>query len=157
MKNLSTKNENMGKDFFSKDTIISKFTEAHDTIHKGFTLITGENNENKRGFINNMLVGSCGKNPTIFVDTRGLMDDDSLDLISSHRLVVGEVCSHNRGYYATYRPHRGNNRCNNRSRQDDMHRPHAEGHHSMNNGYNDFRSSGDIVWYTHLRSCQQSR
>ena len=53
----------MGKDFFSKDTMISKFPEAHDTIHKSFTLITGENNENKRGFINNMLVGSCGKNP----------------------------------------------------------------------------------------------
>lgn len=91
MKNISTKNGNMGKNFFSKDTMISKFPEAHDTIHKGFTLVTGANNENKRGFINNMLVGSCGKNPTIFLDTRRFIDDNSLDLISSHRLVVGEV------------------------------------------------------------------
>lgn len=88
---VSIKNENKGTEFFTKETLFRKFHESHDFIHKGFTLITGENNENKRGFINNMLVGSCGKNPTIFLDTRRFIDDNSLDLISSHRLVVGEV------------------------------------------------------------------
>ena len=88
---VSIKNENKGTDFFTKETLFRKFHESHDFIHKGFTLITGENNENKRGFINNMLVGSCGKNPTIFLDTRRFIDDNSLDLISSHRFVVGEV------------------------------------------------------------------
>lgn len=91
MKYFLTKNGKMGKDFFSKDTMISKFPEAHDTVHRGFTLVTGTNNYLKRDCIKNMLVDSCSKNPTIFLDTRKIMDDNSLELISSHRLVVGEV------------------------------------------------------------------
>ncbi len=39
MKYFSTKNGKMGKDFFSKETMISKFPEAHDTVHRGFTLV----------------------------------------------------------------------------------------------------------------------
>lgn len=91
MKNISTKNGNMGKDFFSKDTMISKFPEAHDTIHKGFTLVTGANNEHKRDSIKNMLVDSCSKNTAIFIDTRVMLDNNDICLLSSHPLIDGKV------------------------------------------------------------------
>jgi len=80
-----------GKEFFKKEEIIKRFHKSVFNANDNFTLVTGANNANKRDAIKNMLINSCSKNPTIFVDTRGLMDDDSLDLISSHRLVVGEV------------------------------------------------------------------
>ncbi len=91
MKNISTKNGNMGKDFFSKDTMISEFTEAHDTIHKGFALVTGANNEHKRDFVKNMLVDSCSKNTAIFIDTRVVLDNNDICLLSSHPIVDGKV------------------------------------------------------------------
>ncbi len=91
MKNISTKNRNMGKDFFCKDMMISKFSEPRDTVHKGFTLVTGTNNDIKLDFVKNMLVDSCSKKSTIFLDTKGMLDSNTKDLISSHPLVDGKI------------------------------------------------------------------
>ncbi len=91
MKKISTKNENMGKDFFSKETMISKFPEAHDTVHRGFTLVTGTNNYLKRDCIKSMLVDSCSKNTVVFIDTRVMLDNNDICLLSSHPIVDGKV------------------------------------------------------------------
>ena len=81
----------MGKNFFSKDKMISKFSEPRDTVHKGFTLVTGTNNDIKLDFVKNMLVDSCSKKSTIFIDTRGMIDSNTIDLISSHPLIHGKM------------------------------------------------------------------
>lgn len=91
MKNLSVQKATKKNILFIKSKNINKFSEPHDTVHKGFTLVTGTNNDIKLDFVKNMLVDSCSKKSTIFIDTRGMIDSNTIDLISSHPLVHGKM------------------------------------------------------------------
>lgn len=87
MKNLSVKKATKENILFTKSENINKFSEPRDTIHKGFTLITGANNDIKLDSVKNMLVDSCSKASTFFIDTRGMLASNTIDLISSHPLI----------------------------------------------------------------------
>lgn len=91
MKYLSTKNESKENVFFTKRENISKFSDPRDTVHKGFTLVTGTNNDIKHDFVKNKLVDSCSNKSTIIVDTKGMLDNNDICLLSSHPLVDGKV------------------------------------------------------------------
>ncbi len=91
MKILSVKKAAKENILFAKSENINKFSEPRDTVHKGFTLVTGTNNDIKLDFVKNMLVDSCSKKSTIFIDTRGMLDSNTIDLISSHPLVHGKM------------------------------------------------------------------
>lgn len=89
---LSTKNENKGKEFFNKKKMIHNFPESHDTIYKRFTLITGTNSDLRRCFVNNKLIDSFSKtNNTIIIDTKGMLDNNDICLLSSYYNMGGKL------------------------------------------------------------------
>ena len=88
LKNISKSKENM---LVTKSENINKFSVPYDTLHKGFTLITGTNNDIKLDSFKNMLVDSCRKKSTLFIDTKGMLDSNSICLLSSHYLMEGKM------------------------------------------------------------------
>ena len=82
---------NKDRIFYNKKMALTGFIESSDTVNPMITFVSGTNNDLKRDFVDSMTVQSCSTNPTVFLDTRGYMADNSLNRISTHPFVHGDV------------------------------------------------------------------